>query len=88
MPIEPWLRFKVKNASKVCPFCITDLKYNSVTGVATELYFISFASKKLKCLAFKPNSGYGENSLDYIEAYYTFALHWKPKVQSYPFANN
>jgi hypothetical protein len=48
------LRFK-KNASKVCPFCITDLKYNLVTGVATELYFISFASKKLKCLALKPN---------------------------------
>jgi hypothetical protein len=47
------LRFKVKNASKVCPFCITE--YNSVTGVATELYFISFASK-LKCLALKPNS--------------------------------
>jgi hypothetical protein len=38
------------------------------------------ASKKLKCLALKPNSGYGENPLDYIEACYTFALHWrKPK---------
>jgi hypothetical protein len=31
--------------------------------------------------SFKPNSGYGENSLDYIEAYYTFALHWRKAVQ-------
>jgi hypothetical protein len=30
--------------------------------------------------SFKTKFGYGENPLDYIEAYYTFALHWrKPK---------
>jgi hypothetical protein len=81
------LRFKGKRI-KVCPFCITDLKYNSVTGLQPSyiLYHL-LLKKKLKCLALKPNSGYGETPLDYIERYYTFAFIGEAKVQSYPFAN-
>jgi hypothetical protein len=56
------------------------LKYNSVTGVATELYFISFASKiKMFCLESKFRIR--KIPLSHIVRYYKFALSLKEQTK-------